>query len=569
MKRLIYFGIALLFINSSAQVIPSFPGAEGFGANATGGRGGQVIYVTNLNASGPGSLNDALAVSGKKYILFKVSGLIDAAAEVIYGETTIAGQTSPGGITVRGFIVDEVYDPAGTGDNIIVRHLRSRPQDPAVFSTSNYILDDACRLDGASNVIIDHCSFANALDECVQISQSSNISFQYNSMAETLGEHYYLGGMLLNYSTPEHPQDNISIHHNIWNRLGGRLPEISCESPHCKDQPLHIELSNNIIWDQAINIWYNSNIDPTSANPIDSFFLNLNWINNLSWARNTFGNGMIAHNILEFSQNSIYANGNKMNLYPNYADYQLFNCCNDFNQAGNNPNTDNGTATIKSSRHTFPSITYTSTATLIDHIQNNSGAFPRDKMDNRLFAPLKTGIIDPTPVDGTDNYKDAFNTNPTTAFPQDSDNDGMPDYWENAHQLSNTTQDHNNTNLSTAITGVAGYTNLECYLNCLSDYLVSGKTTNACGIQPYSLDVMAFEAEKVSLVYKSESNLLAVEAPISNCTLKLYDLSGRMVFEQKLLSKSENIQINLPTGSYIYQLTSINNTNTSGKLLIN
>ncbi|MCZ2337766.1 MAG: hypothetical protein LC127_06090 [Chitinophagales bacterium] len=170
----------------SAQSIPSFPGAEGFGAQATGGRGGRVIYVTNLNASGPGSLNDALSQSGPRYILFKVSGLIDAAAELREGDVTIAGQTSPGGIITRGFLVDQVYESGGSGDNIILRHLRSRPHDPEQVPTGHYILDDALRLDGASNVIVDHCSFANAIDECVQISQSHDVTLQNCQLAETI-----------------------------------------------------------------------------------------------------------------------------------------------------------------------------------------------------------------------------------------------------------------------------------------------------------------------------------------------------------------------------------------------
>ncbi|HNA95366.1 MAG TPA: hypothetical protein PKZ72_11680, partial [Saprospiraceae bacterium] len=126
MIRLIFLKVCLLCFTVvvTAQDIPSFPGAQGFGAKATGGRGGKVIYVTNLNANGPGSLNDALAQEGPRYILFKVSGLIDAAAELVYGNVTIAGQTSPGGIITRGFLVDEVYEPDGTGDNIILRHLR-------------------------------------------------------------------------------------------------------------------------------------------------------------------------------------------------------------------------------------------------------------------------------------------------------------------------------------------------------------------------------------------------------------------------------------------------------------
>lgn len=76
--------LIFLFTNLLAfgQSIPAFPGAEGFGASASGGRGGRVIYVTNLNASGPGSFNDALSQTGPRYILFKVSGVIDAAAEL-------------------------------------------------------------------------------------------------------------------------------------------------------------------------------------------------------------------------------------------------------------------------------------------------------------------------------------------------------------------------------------------------------------------------------------------------------------------------------------------------------
>ena len=276
----------LLLDRVNAQSIPSFPGAEGFGAQASGGRGGQVIYVTNLNASGAGSLNAALQVAGPRYILFKVSGVIPAAAEVLFGDVTIAGQTSPGGITVRGMIIDEVYEPEGTGDNIIIRHMRSRPHDVNLYPSSNYVLDDALRLDGANNTIADHCSFANAIDENVQISQSSNITIQNCSLAESIGGHYDLGGMLLNYSTQELPQDNISLHHNTWNRIGGRMPELSCESPYCSSRKLNLELSDNLLWDPAINIWYNSSIDPGNEN--NSFFINLNWVNNQGFARNTF-----------------------------------------------------------------------------------------------------------------------------------------------------------------------------------------------------------------------------------------------------------------------------------------
>lgn len=571
--------LSLLICLSFAQLCfsqppPAFPGAEGFGANTTGGRGGQVIYVTNLNPNGPGSFAEALATEGKRYILFKVSGVIDAAAELIYGDVTIAGQTSPGGIIVRGFVIDEVYDTIGTGDNIIIRHLRSRPHDVNFFPSSNYILDDACRLDGASNVIIDHCSFANAVDECVQISQSNKISFQNNSLAETIGEHYYLGGMLLNYSSPELPQDSISIHHNVWNRLGGRLPELSCESPYASSRPLNLELSNNIIWDQAINIWYNSNIDPSSQ--VDSFFLNLNWVNNYAVARSTFGNGMIAHNILEIAANNIFAFGNKLNLYPAYSDYDLFYCCNDFNLQGNNPNTDLGVANRLSNRHPFPAINYHSTDSLMIFMIANSGAFPRDSMDKRLFLPLTTGTIDPTPIDELDHYQDAFvvATNPPAA-PHDTDEDGMPNYWEKAHGLNPAVQDHNGTNLSVSFTGVVGYTNLECYLNILSDSLIRGTSTIINSINEDLLETKSYMLDQNYPNPFNPNTIIRFSIPRSGLvTLKVFDIMGKEVAALVNEAKTPgNYEVewngsNLPSGVYFYKLLSGDYSSTRKMILM-
>ncbi len=555
---LLLSGVICFFIGKT-QTIPSFPGAEGFGGKTIGGRGGQVIYVTTLDPSGPGSLAEALATPGKRYILFKVSGIINAAAEVIYGDFTLAGQTSPGGIIVRGFVIDEMYDTVGTGDNMIIRHIRSRPNPDLTIAGQGYVLDDGFRFDGASNTIVDHCSFANAVDECVQMSNSSHITLQNCSLAETLGDHYYLGGLLMNYSSFEHPQDSISIHHNIWNRIGGRMPEFSCESAYCGVHPLNIELSNNLIWDQAINIWYNSNIDQTAPTAIDSFFLNMNWVNNFSVSRPGYTGGMISHDFMNFPDNHFYASGNKMNLYSTYSDYDLFYCCNDFSSPGNNPNTDFGVLTQESVRHPFPLITYTPTIQLTNYVYANVGAFPRDSMDRRLFSFLPTNTPALVPVDSADHYHDAFILDFNPSNPPlpltDSDNDGMPDYWETAHGLNNVVQDHNGTNLSTSITGIAGYTNLECYINCLSDFLVSGQTSFACGVTgATTINSISKNDEYVYIYPNPTKGDFTVLLPKASEEIKVINPLGQIIYKSPTKGQTSlNLDLS-KNGIYIIQI---------------
>jgi hypothetical protein len=472
-----------------ANSIPAFPGAEGFGAYASGGRGGQVLYVTTLDpdpdGTQPGSLNWALRQNGSRYILFKVSGVISATANIVHGNVTIAGQTSPGGIIVRGLLCDGHYDQNNC-DNLIVRHLRSRPAWQ--IDGGGLAQDDALRLDGIQNFIIDHSSFANAVDEATQISWAMSGTIQNSILGETVGDHWQYGGMLLNYSIDHHPQDYLSIHHNLFYRLGGRLPEITCEASaypidppdasDCAAHPLHLELSNNLLWDPGINIWYTRDVDNNPA--LGSYVLNLNWVNNYLAARNDFGNGFILHEVLDVITNSLYFSGNQMSLYPAYADYELAYCCNDFSTSGNNPNTDLGIATRRTTRHAFPSISYTSTDRVISYTIDHVGAFPRDPMDRRYIASIAAGQLTFSVPYSEPITNDAFALdfdpdNPPPP-PLDTDGDGMPDAWETEYGLNPNVQDHNGPELSVPFTGIAGYTNLECYLNWLADQLVSDGT---------------------------------------------------------------------------------------------
>lgn len=478
------FGVPLACAVTTVRATDAFPGAEGFGAVASGGRGGNVLYVTTLapDPGGviPGSLNHALRQSGPRYVLFKVSGVIHGIANIVHGDVTIAGQTSPGGVVVRGMICDGHYE-VNDCDNVIVRHLRLRPAWSDPLPPGGERLDDGLRLDGISRFIFDHVSIAHATDEVVQVSWASQGTIQHSIFAETLGEHADRGGLLLNYSHPDHPQDQISVLKNLWYRIGGRMPEITCEASgydgdpgsavDCQGRTLDLEVSNNLYFDPGFLIWYNRDVDQNPA--LGPYRQHLNLVNNAWLVRPGFPYGMALHDLLDVADNQLYVSGNRVNLYPAYLDYQLFYCCNDF--ASNAPNTDLGVATRRTQRHPHGAVAYHDTAALAGALVGRVGALPADPMDRRIRANLDSGTIAATPHD-TPLALDALNLDfpagaPPTA-PVDTDGDGMPDAFEQAQAafgLNPAVADHNGAALSLPLTGFAGYTNLEVYLNLLAD----------------------------------------------------------------------------------------------------
>lgn len=467
--------------------LPSFPGAEGFGAVATGGRGGRVVTVTNLNASGPGSLQDALDQEGPRTVVFRVSGVIDAAVHLTRGDVTIAGQTSPGGITVRQLHTTEepfcdqdpscILDPATLhSENWVVRHVRMRP------AGGGY--DDGLRIRHARRAIVDHCSVGNAEDEAVEVSLSNDVTIQATLLAETIGDHANLGGMLMNYSNPAagFELDRVTVHHSCWNRILGRMPELSRESPAAAGSTMRIELTNNLLWDPGFYVDVNSTTVSGSAEGSPVWYA-VNWVGNFAYLRPGHPYGLMGLALNEPNLTTTYFSDNRTNLYHGRADYQLLYCCNDYPATVADPSLlpypDPAAPPpfARSERHPFPPVTITPSASLVDWMRRNVGAFPRDPMDTRLLAPLATGVLDPAPRD-TNPYGDAL----LTAFPAgapppppvDTDGDGMPDDWETAHGLDPLQANPNGTGLSLPLLGIEGYTDLEVYLAWLAERIAGG-----------------------------------------------------------------------------------------------
>ena len=185
----------LLAITSIAHAVPVIPGGAGFGIETPAGRGGTVYRVTNLNASGSGSLKACVDGTSARTCVFEVSGTIRLTSDLTIrnNKITIAGQTAPSpGILIRG---------AGIriqASDVLIQHLRVRPGDDR--NGPDPANRDALKIEGTSskpvkNVVIDHCSFSWAIDETVSVwGAHDNITFSNNIFSEALNRSLHPSG---------------------------------------------------------------------------------------------------------------------------------------------------------------------------------------------------------------------------------------------------------------------------------------------------------------------------------------------------------------------------------------
>ena len=487
--------LLLAAASASHAQIPAFPGAQGFGAYATGGRGGDVYTVTNLNSSGAGSLNYGIqnAPTSGRTIVFAVGGYIPIAnnsdtgnktIRIVQNKVTIAGQTAPGdGIGLKdGRLLL-------TGNNQVIRHIRIRH---GKYGGAG----DCLNLDSsATNSIVDHVSLMFSTDENISFFNSAldNFTMQYSTSAWGM-ERHNAGGLW----------DLVdgTCHHSLWAHHRTRNP---------KARPYGLlEWINNVTFH-----WRTEG------------FIMGDSQSNVNWKANVRGNYFISIPDHQFgvdntalSKARIGANG-----LPNFGLF-LDNCLHDSNNNGLLDGTNKGYSivagqaypaagstpgTVSYNKSATPYAGATGTATVtIDHpltaykkVLSNSGPLRldaaysgalRDELDSLLITSVENQhsilVAKDSPLDANDtpsngearlaqapyNITNAgFGTLNTTAAPTDADLDGMPDYWEAALGWTSGTQDHNTALPSSGgiITGTtffpastpAGYTRLEEYLH--------------------------------------------------------------------------------------------------------
>ena len=216
MKQKVFTLLAASLISAAAMAqAPAFPGAEGHGRYVTGGRGGKIVHVTNLNDSGTGSFREAVK-SGNKIIVFDVAGVIALKSDLKFADNiTILGQTAPSpGITLRYYTVQP-------GSNNIIRFIRIRRGQEKNINDGA----DASWQRNKTGIIFDHCSFSWSIDEVASFYDNNNFTMQWCTVAESLtnpghskGAHGYggiWGGKL------------ASFHHNFVAHLMNRGPRFN------------------------------------------------------------------------------------------------------------------------------------------------------------------------------------------------------------------------------------------------------------------------------------------------------------------------------------------------------
>ncbi|MDA0322284.1 MAG: hypothetical protein O2923_06150 [Verrucomicrobia bacterium] len=397
---------AQVAITNNADAAPAFPGAEGAGRWAMGGRGGAVYIVTNLNDSGPGSLREAVEASGPRTVVFEVSGTIALASklEIENPYITIAGQTAPGdGICLKD------HKLVVNASDVVLRYLRFRPGDNLGLEL------DSLSVESGTNIIVDHCSASWSVDETLSVTPNADrVTVQWCLITEALRQSVHHSG---NHAYGSLVQGNagaqISFHHNLFAHQSSRCPRPGNVVPRSIDPigPL-VDFRNNVI--------YNWEGDAAGHNPDTNSVIRYNFVNNYYLPGfNTTGTRALRDDN-PFAK--AHFSGNAINGSVPADPWE-------FVAGDNSTNPDYR----QSTPFTVEPVTTETAAAAYLSVMNKGGVYhARDSVDTRIINDVQAGtgqiIDDEADVGG-------WPALVSTAAPLDTDRDGMPDAWEDARGL--------------------------------------------------------------------------------------------------------------------------------------
>lgn len=434
LQWLLYIWLLMLILMplQSAYGLPAFPGAEGYGSETPGGRGGRVIAVTHLRDAGPGSLRHALEVeTGPRIVVFRVGGTIALSRPIHLREPnswlTVAGQTAPGdGIQLRNYglmLSDGAHD-------IVLRYLRLRPgtADPAKIGGERI---DALTLwgnDGSHihHVIADHVSMTWAIDENANHwGWVTDVTYQWCLFAEAATTHHPEGAHSMGLLVGGDARNTVSVHHSVFAHNHNRNPLLRGH---------RADFRNNLVynWGTGGSAQFAENV---RVNIVGNHYLP---------GPDTPDNGIV---FWVYSGAQAYLQGNWGPRCPTGCDNETAIGIYRFNPSDR-----------AHTPFTVPPVTTHTTADVKALVLAHAGATRpvRDAVDARIVEEIRQG----TGHIGIGSAAAVFRV---ATSPADTDRDGMPDAWERAHQLNpHDASDRNND------ADGDGYTAIDMYLKCCS-----------------------------------------------------------------------------------------------------
>jgi pectate lyase len=437
----------------------AFPGAEGFGKYTTGGRGGKVYVVNNLNDKGQGSFREAAEAKDKRIIVFAVSGTIHLETKLaIKGDVTIAGQSAPG----DGICLADQSVGIG-GDNIIIRYMRFRMGDK--YQRGGMVDgnggDDAFGGTRKRNIIIDHCSMSWSTDEVFSIYAGDSTTLQWNLISEPLNYSYHFEEGDKDYEHHGYGGiwggKHLTAHHNLFAHCNNRNPRFD-GIRNAKEE--NVDYRNNVIYN-----WGGNNIYAGEGG-------NYNLINNyFKYGPTTNPNAK--YRIVspgkwekpEIPYGKYYVNGNYVDGAPEITKDNSLGVI-----MGNNGTAEDKKNTLINEPHPAIAIDMESAKDAYEQVLQKVGAsYRRDTLDQRIIKNVKERTGRMIDVQGGYPHGTAYEMT-VNAWPflksgtaaSDIDKDGMPDDWEKKNGLNpSDASDAAGHKLS------KNFTNIEVYLNSI------------------------------------------------------------------------------------------------------